>query len=323
MDTATGSVRHRHKGVGDTKDRGEQVENDDEDSPLIDHRAEDDGHDSRALQKRTMFSFVSDWRHLEMDDVYRYWSLLRDWLAEVPNFARKVTCDMSLLSFASGTRQVSMTPEQAKALEKFIDENISIPYVHDENFNELMLLWRLSFPNTETIPLRQDPQWKRLGFQGTDPGTDFRSAGVLSVRAMVHFAETYPSKYRAVMMRTQGLSAEQSYPFACACINIVFMLTDLMKLKRADEVPSSDQDAAVMRATLARLLERNDTGFHDLFCVCMIALDNEWVQAKGTYMTFPFILKATKDRIISALKNPQLRSTGTAADLMRVNLYDD
>lgn len=320
-------MRHR-KGGGATRDTPEEVECDDEDSPLIDHSAEanhdhEARHGSTVLQKRSMMSFVKDLSHLEMEDVYRYWSMLRDWLAEVPNFARKVACDMPLLSFGVGSRQATLTPEQLKALEKFVEDHISIPYVHEEHFNELMQLWRLSFPNTETIPLRQDPQWKRLGFQGTDPATDFRSAGVLSVRSMVHFAETYPSKYREVMMRTQGLSAEQSYPFACACINIVFMLIDLTKLKRADETPSADHDAAIMRAGLARILERNEKGFHDLFSACMIALDNEWVRAKGTYMTFPFILKATKERITAALKSPQLRSVGTAADLLKVNLYDD
>ncbi len=143
------------------------------------------------------------------------------------------------------------------------------------------------------------------------------------MRAMVHFAEVYPAKYKDVMMRTHGLDAEQSYPFACACINIVFMLTDLMKLRRADENPSSDADATVMRTGLARMLERNDKAFHDLFVVCMIALDDEWVRVKGTYMTFPFILKATKEKITAMLKSPKLKSTGAAADLMRVSLYDD
>jgi hypothetical protein len=78
-----------------------------------------------------------------------------------------------------------------------------------------------------------------------------------------------------------------------------------------------------MRAGLARMLERNDKAFLDLFVVCVIALDSEWVRAKGTYMTFPFILKATKDKITAMLKSPQLKSTGAAADLMRVSLYDD
>jgi hypothetical protein len=320
------AMRHR-KGAAASRDKTEEAENDADDHPSIDHESAHD-HEaapavSSALQKKSIMSYVTDLSHMEMEDVYRYWSIFRDFLAEVPTYARRVACDMPLIPFGTGSKNASMSPEQLKALEKFIEENILIPYVHEDHFNELMQLWRLSFPNTETIPLRQDPQWKRLGFQGTDPATDFRSAGVLSVRSMVHFAETYPSKYRDVMMRTQGLSAEESYPFACACINIVFMLIDLMKLKRADETPSSDHDAAVMRAGLARLLERNEKAFHDLFCVCMIALDNEWVRAKGTYMTFPFILKTTKDRIIATLKNPHLKSVGNAADLLKANLYED
>jgi hypothetical protein len=51
---------------------------------------------------------------------------------------------------------------------------------------------------------------------------------------------------------TQGNGAvETSYPFACAAINVVFMLTDMMKLKRpgSGEARSNEPDAALMRAT--------------------------------------------------------------------------
>jgi hypothetical protein len=95
-------------------------------------------------------------------------------------------------------------------------------------------------------------QWKRLGFQGNDPFTDFRSAGKLSVDVLIHFAETYPDKYKDTMKRSMGNgSVETSYPFACAAINVVFMLTDIMKLKRpgSGEARSNEPDAALMRAT--------------------------------------------------------------------------
>ena len=51
---------------------------------------------------------------------------------------------------------------------------------------------------------------------------------------------------------TQGNgSVETSYPFACATINVVFMLTDMMKLKRpgSGEALSNEPAAALMRAT--------------------------------------------------------------------------
>ena len=38
------------------------------------------------------------------------------------------------------------------------------------------------------------------------------------------------------MKRSMGNgSVESSYPFACAAINVVFMLTDLMKLQRSGD----------------------------------------------------------------------------------------
>lgn len=37
----------------------------------------------------------------------------------------------------------------------------------------LRQLWRLAFPDT-TIPPLKSEAWKEMGWQGTDPSTDFR-----------------------------------------------------------------------------------------------------------------------------------------------------
>ena len=55
------------------------------------------------------------------------------------------------------------------------------------------------------------------------------------------------------MKRSMGNgSVESSYPFACAAINVVFMLTDLMKLQR-----SGDGEVCLCLA------------LHECVCVCM------------------------------------------------------
>ncbi len=122
-------------------------------------------------------------------------------------------------------------------------------------------------------------------------------------------------------MRTHGKSPEESYPFACACINVVFMLLDLMKLRRAGDAPSEDAEAAIARATLARALSHNKLAFLDMCVVVLIALDNEWVKTNGTYMRFPFILKATRESTKAALKSPSVTSADNFARLLRVDLY--
>lgn len=133
--------------------------------------------------------------------------------------------------------------------------------------------------------------------------------------------QSYPERYHDVMMRTQGKSAEESYPFACAAINVTFMLCDVAKLKRAGEVPSEDAEAAAVRATIGRMLGHSKVAFLDACVVCLIALDTEWVRTNGTYMRFPFIMKATRDLAKASLKNPSVHTADCFARHMGVDLY--
>jgi hypothetical protein len=144
----------------------------------------------------TLTSYIGSFgeivRNLEMDDVYRYWSKLRDWLSDVPCLAVQQfssSLPPSLAGIYYSIKPPSITPEQQVALDEFVESNVGIPYTHEQHWDLLCRLWKLSFPDTEVQPEQHDQQWKRLGFQGMDPATDFRSAGVLSVHALLHFAE--------------------------------------------------------------------------------------------------------------------------------------
>jgi hypothetical protein len=262
-----------------------------------------------------------------------------------------------------GERKMLMTGTVCgqELVDKFIEDEVGIPYTHDDasHWALLLKLWNLAFPASESQPEQQDTlalsqrlstphcsvprlgapvarmraanprvkwrgagrHWKKLGFQGNDPATDFRSAGVLSVKSLVYFGETYPDRFQETMQRSHGRSVEDSYPFACAAINVVFLLTDLMKLRRSTEPQSGDAEAAAMRATLGRMLDADARAFSEVFCVVLLALDDEWVRTKATYMQFPNVLKATRARVASALRNGAVRSAGQLATRLSVDLY--
>lgn len=38
----------------------------------------------------------------------------------------------------------------------------------------------------ETLSARKTRQWQELGFQGTDPATDFRGAGLLALETLLY-----------------------------------------------------------------------------------------------------------------------------------------
>ncbi|KAJ1481260.1 ELMO/CED-12 family-domain-containing protein [Baffinella frigidus] len=184
-----------------------------------------------------------------------YWAAARDWVAEVPGLMQRMQ-DCLPDSFQAYTFTLSrpLTPEQQEIVDRYIEQNVGVAYTHDnpEHWALLLKLWNLSFPASDSQPEQQDSHWKKLGFQGTDPATDFRSAGFLSVTSLVYFAETYPDRFAETVQRSHGQTVEDSYPFACVGINVVFLLTDVMKLRRAGENQSADADAAAMRATWLR-----------------------------------------------------------------------
>jgi hypothetical protein len=77
--------------------------------------------------------------------------------------------------------------------------HIAVPYDSKNNDHEgqLLQLWKLSFPDKQ-LEARVSAQWKTLGFQGTDPMTDFRGAGIFGLNNLLYFAETYPNRYLTV-----------------------------------------------------------------------------------------------------------------------------
>lgn len=69
----------------------------------------------------------------------------------------------------------------------------------------------------------------RLGFQQTDPVTDFRSGGVLSLAMMVHIAESCPN----VFARFVNQGDASVLPFGITSINITDMMAKFLMLAKS------------------------------------------------------------------------------------------
>jgi hypothetical protein len=74
-----------------------------------------------------------------------------------------------------------------------IKRRIEIPFDGSrmEHQDALRQLWRLAYPQRELPPLKSE-LWKEMGWQGTDPSTDFRGGGYISLENLIFFAKTYP-----------------------------------------------------------------------------------------------------------------------------------
>ena len=78
-------------------------------------------------------------------------------------------------------------------------------------------------------PISED--WKLLGFQGTNPQTDFRGVGLLSLKVLVYLGERYPQLIDVLMsLQSPSLPHPREYPLACAGINLVCAVMNLLDL---------------------------------------------------------------------------------------------
>eukprot|EP01103_Thecamoeba_quadrilineata_P006778 TRINITY_DN16502_c0_g1_i1.p1 TRINITY_DN16502_c0_g1~~TRINITY_DN16502_c0_g1_i1.p1 ORF type:complete len:300 (+),score=48.25 TRINITY_DN16502_c0_g1_i1:79-978(+) len=202
-----------------------------------------------------------------------------------------------------------------EALEEF-KRFISPPYDSNNRQHELLLsrLWDLSFPD-QHLSTRKTIQWQNLGFQGTDPASDFRGVGLFGLKNLIYFAENYPFKYRAML---QGRPPMEGYPFAISGLNITMMLFELLGIGLKSKL-KGERSYYYSRRNMCRIifhkqLEGSTGGYQshvseqseakssiyfaysELYCLSFMSLDDEWYRSKATYMDFPRVLeRVTKE----------------------------
>ena len=96
-------------------------------------------------------------------------------------------------------------------------------------------------------------RWKRLGFQGCDPATDFRGSGLMALRQLILLFNSYPEIVERIFADTETIDEDGEcgddaggvgrlscvperrrcceYPFAAACVNISMHLLMLLSIE--------------------------------------------------------------------------------------------
>ena len=91
-------------------------------------------------------------REMDMDDVYRAWSVLQTWLADVPSKLGTRCPPLGSLG-----RPPELTQEQIELLDRWCEDNVGVPCSADDHGELLQRLWGLSFPNSDVHPELPDP----------------------------------------------------------------------------------------------------------------------------------------------------------------------
>ncbi|BBH00103.1 ELMO/CED-12 family protein [Prunus dulcis] len=176
-----------------------------------------------------------------------------------------------------------------------LQARLQVPF--DENRPDhqeaLKALWHAAFPDVALQGLISE-QWKEMGWQGSNPSTDFRGCGFISLENLLFFARTYPVSFRRLLFKEDGKRATWEYPFAVAGINISFMLIKMLDLCSEDEA-----------------------AFDVLYCIAFEMVDAQWLAMHASYMQFNDVLQATRTQLERELS---LEDTQRIHDLPAYNL---
>ena len=192
-----------------------------------------------------------------------YISLLNNFIASLYNnistFWTLLNCSSPNPSSSNHSPLPSLTLYQEEKLsqfKKFVTKAYDV--TNDYHENQLKKYWNI-LSNGEELTERKSEQWKKLGFQGKDPASDFRGAGLFGLQNLLYFSARFPSMFHSTFRGDKKREGQQSYPFSIAALNITMMLFEFIGwgIKSSKKNPRAKQN-------FLSLLFKPDRPFADL-----------------------------------------------------------
>lgn len=182
-------------------------------------------------------------------------------------------------------------------------KNATFRYDHVEHVDLLESLWHFLKPGVVRSNHRHSKEWGELGFQGTDPATDFRGMGLLGLEQLVYFAKHYPTQ--AIHLLDLSNDPNIAYfPFAATAINITAFVLQLFQehrlhgylLEREDQILLLDGSMSPEGASEdATCVAKGLDYIHDLYCELYTDFGRTWkAKQPKDLMDFPPIFAELK-----------------------------
>lgn len=286
------------------------------DEPLLGNYEHENGHS----EGDTLADIWDDERKKE----HFHWTLLfsqiiTQWTQWLANFVvGSGTLIGRILPFHSGAQDgqtkkllvPSLSPLQEARL-KNLQRRLQVPFDGSlvEHQDALKQLWRLAYPDRDVPPLKSE-LWKEMGWQGSDPSTDFRGGGYISLENLIFFAKMYPDAFQNLLHKRDGIRAEWEYPFAVAGINVSFTLVQMLDLQ-------SGKPNSLAGIRFLELLSEDEMAFDNLYCVAFGMMDAQWLAKRASYMEFNDVLKSARTQLERELA---LEDVSFVKDLPAYNL---
>eukprot|EP00249_Psilotum_nudum_P012790 c23987_g1_i1 orf=884-1564(+) len=195
---------------------------------------------------------------------------------------------------------LDLTQIQEERLHK-LHQRLEVPFDGSlfDHQEALKALWQIAFPDSDLHGLVSE-QWKDMGWQGSDPSTDFRGGGFISLENLLFLARRYPKTFQQLLWKQGGRRATWEYPFAVAGVNITFMLIQMLDLR-------AGKRSSWVGVKFLKILAEDETAFDLLFCVAFKVMDALWLEMHASYMEFNVVMKATRAQLEQELTMESVR----------------
>ena len=134
-----------------------------------------------------------------------------------------------------------------------------------EHETQLLELWRLLQPDRD-LDARVSKRWQEIGFQGSDPKTDFRGMGLLGLSNLLYFAREYGVAAQQILSHSHH--PKFGYSFAIVGINLTHLAYRLLTdgtlrshLYNKNQLPDIDP-------------------FHQFYSYIFIEFDKFWLECE-------------------------------------------
>jgi hypothetical protein len=112
------------------------------------------------------------------------------------------------------------------------------------------------------------PEWASLGFQGSDPTTDFRSMGMLGLQQL-HFFATRKAEV-AKLILAEFSTPGRSFPFAIIGINLTRLVLEMLTARRLHEFIIKRFGNLTVNCSLAYLEGPSNDADCVAYCVALV-----------------------------------------------------
>ena len=169
------------------------------------------------VEQSRIVTYTDVWPQFEQMDISEYVE------REAPFRPPKVSLFTRCFGCGPPDIEIGELREKCRRILVLIQVEFNDSQLH---WSMLLSVWKLLTGRKHDC-MRLGTHWGEIGFQGTDPATDFRGMGVFGLIQMLYFASTFNEEAKVILARGQQMS--NSFPFAIQSLSMSKIVIEALR----------------------------------------------------------------------------------------------